>query len=256
VPESLEPLVAGYDWERNAVGEGGGAVYHLHRPGRDVLYLKVGQGAVAPDIADEMGRLRWLRGRVPVPEVVHFVASGESAWLLMTALPGRTAWHCLHDRASDRAAIVDTLAAALLEWHRMPIGECPFDGEYRVRLAEARARLAAGRVDPADFTDERAGWSVERAWEELVGFLPIDTDPVVTHGDFTLDNVVLDGGRLAGSVDVGRAGVADRYQDLALLWAGLGEFGDALQRRFLASYGVPTPDMHKLRFHLALDEWF
>jgi aminoglycoside 3'-phosphotransferase-1 len=59
-----------------------------------------------------------------------------------------------------------------------------------------------------------------------------------------------------GFVDVGRAGVADRYQDLAILWSGLGEFEETLQQRLLTSYGIGVLDEHKLRFHLALDEFF
>jgi aminoglycoside 3'-phosphotransferase-1 len=256
VPAGIEPLVAGYESVRDTVGESGAAVYRLRRPGADDRYLKLGHGAVAREIADEVARLRWLAGQMPVPDVIEFVATDDAAWLLMTALPGRTAAESLRDPASDRIAIVDALATALRRWHGLPIESCPFNADIGVRMLAARARLAAGLVDPRDWGAARAGSSVEQAWDELRGFLPITPDPVVTHGDLTLDNVLIEGEQVVGCVDVGRAGVADRYQDLALLWAGLAEFGDALPQRFLASYGATTPDMHKIRFHLALDEWF
>ena len=59
-----------------------------------------------------------------------------------------------------------------------------------------------------------------------------------------------------GCIDVGRAGEDDRYQDLAIMWQNLGEFGSRLQERFLQSYGIAKLDRRKLDFHLMLDELF
>jgi aminoglycoside 3'-phosphotransferase-1 len=117
--------------------------------------------------------------------------------------------------------------------------------------------LAAGRVDTANFDAERAGRTAAQVWDEMMGQLPhMSVDPVVTHGDFTLDNVLIDGGEVAGCIDVARLGVADRYQDVALLWHDLGDLDTRLQQRLFDAYGIIHPDSRKLRFHLALDEYF
>jgi aminoglycoside 3'-phosphotransferase-1 len=113
-----------------------------------------------------------------------------------------------------------------------------------------------GLVDADDFDDERKGLSAEQVWKEMHALLPLSSDPVVTHGDFSLDNLIFDKGELAGCIDVGRVGIADRYQDLAILWNCLGEFSPSLQKRFLQKYGMTYPDMNKLQFHLMLDEFF
>ena len=63
-------------------------------------------------------------------------------------------------------------------------------------------------------------------------------------------------GEVVGCIDVGRVGIADRYQDLAILWSCLGEFDPSLQQRFLTQYGVTDLDRRKLQFHLLLDELF
>lgn len=55
-------------------------------------------------------------------------------------------------------------------------------------------------------------------------------------------------------IDVGRLGVADRYQDLAILWNNLEEYG--LGAELLRAYGEAEPDETRLRFHLMLDELF
>jgi aminoglycoside 3'-phosphotransferase-1 len=61
---------------------------------------------------------------------------------------------------------------------------------------------------------------------------------------------------VVGCIDVGRGGIADRYQDLAILWNCLGEFDGELQARLFQRYGIAEPDRRKLAFHLMLDEMF
>jgi aminoglycoside 3'-phosphotransferase-1 len=63
-------------------------------------------------------------------------------------------------------------------------------------------------------------------------------------------------GKVVGCIDVGRLGIADRYQDLAILWNGLGEFGEPIRKRLFTAYGIRHADEGKLQFHLLLDELF
>lgn len=257
VPACLAPTVAGYRWARNRVGMAGAAVYRLHgKAGAPDLYLKHGRKAIVGDLIDEMAKLRWLSAHVPVPEVRHFVVTADASWLLMTALPGRTAHELLEAGSDGRGAIVDALADFLRRLHAVSIEHCPFNAGREVRLALAQDRLAAGLVDVDDFDAERAGWTAERVWDHLVGLPPFPTDAVVTHGDFSLDNLLMADGRVTGCIDVGRAGLADRYQDLAILWNSLDEFGPVLQQRLFARYGIDAPDAAKLAFHTVLDELF
>ncbi len=257
VPASMSDAVAGYAWARDRVGQSGGAVYRLHgKPGAPDLYLKCGRNAVADTIGEEMARLRWLAGRLPVPVVEHFVCTATEAWLLTTAVPGKTAYQMLQANPGQGEAVVDALARFLQRLHAIPASACPFDSDHAYRLALARARIAAGLVDEDDFDDERAGWTTQQVWDALQALLPLAPDPVVTHGDYSLDNLLIVDGEVAGCIDVGRVGVADRYQDLAIAWNCFGEFGPALRERFLQQYGIAAPDRRKLQFHLMLDELF
>lgn len=254
-PPPLPPAMAldGYRWARDTVGESGGAVYRAHGP-RD-LFLKHGQGPIADDITDEMVRLGWLGRHLPVPAVLHFVRTADEAWLMMEALAGRTAWQLLDADPDAAPALVDALAAFLRRLHAIPVDDCPFDSGHALRLRRARTRIKAGLVDTDDFDDEREGWTAEQVWDAMQPLLPLTPDRVVTHGDFSLDNILIADGQITGCIDVGRVGVADRWQDLAILWNCLGEFGPALQDRLLDSYGIAA-DPDKLRFHLLLDELF
>lgn len=257
LPESMSASLAGYEWARNNVGESGVAVYRLHgKPDAPELFLKHGQGSVANDVTDEMVRLRWLARHAPVPAVEGFVAMHDEAWLLMTALPGQNAYQLLEARSDARVRIVDALAAFLRRIHAIPVSECPFNSDHAFRLARARERIDAGLVEEDDFDDEREGWTAEQVWEAMQHLLPMQSDPVITHGDFSLDNILMVDGEVVGCIDAGRVGIADPYQDLAILWNCLGEFDASLQARLLEQYGIPEADERKLHFHLMLDEMF
>ncbi|MBB5712232.1 APH(3') family aminoglycoside O-phosphotransferase [Sphingomonas xinjiangensis] len=256
VPPSLAALVEGAQCHQDLVGEAGADVYRIARPDGSLAYLKYGTGSVARDIADEMARLRWLDGQVAVPKVRQFLLDGDAAWLVTAALPGRTAFQCLEAEPETAPALVDALAGFLRDLHALPVAACPFNADHALRLMQAEQRLRDGLIDAEDFGDAHSGWSPERLWAKLGAMLPLSTERVVTHGDFSLDNILIEDGRVVGCIDVGRAGIADPYQDLAILWDCLGAFDDALGARLFAAYGADTPDMARLDFHLTLDECF
>jgi len=258
VPAMLAPLVCGRRWFRDRVGESGCAIWRLHRPGEPDLYLKRGRGAFAGDAADEGMRLRWLQGRVPAPSMLAHVAEEGVLWLLSTALPGRTAWQVIGDAPpADRPALAAALGTFLRGLHDLPVADCPFDSGHGRRLQQARERLAAGLIDEEDFDAEHEGWPAERVVAEMTALLPLPTDAaVVTHGDYSLDNILMAGGAVTGVIDLGRLGMADRYQDLAILWNGLREFGADAAEAALRAYGAWPPDERRMRFHLLLDECF
>lgn len=210
----------------------------------------------AADVREESSRLTWLGRHVPVPDVRGCVSAPEEAWLLMSALPGRTAAQVLESNADCRDSVVDALARFLRRLHVVPLQDCPFDSGHLPLLARARARVEAGLVDVDDFDEERWGWTAAQVLEHALSLLPLSVDPVVTHGDYKLENLLMQEGEVIGCIDVGRAGIADRYQDLATLWNCLTDFGAPLQQRLLSSYGVPVLDERKLHFHLVLDELF
>lgn len=256
-PVSMAADVAGYRWARDKVGQAGGAVYRLHgNPTKPDLFLKQGRGDAADEITDEMARLLWLNGHLPAPSVVNFVRTVGEAWMLTTAVPGQTAAQALRAKAGAGQDVVDGLARFMRRLHAVPVNACPFNGDHAYRLVRARARIDADLVDADDFDTEREGWTAEDVWTEIQTLLPLQGDRVVTHGDFSLDNLMIREGEVTGCIDVGRMGVADRYQDLAILWNSLGEFGPELQARLLEQYGVEEPDQRRLRFHLLLDELF
>jgi aminoglycoside 3'-phosphotransferase-1 len=244
-------------WQQNIVGQSGCTVWRIaDGDGGNAHYLKYGAGEAAGAVLDEAVRLRWLARFLPVPHIAAFALAGDAAWLLTGALPGATAWQVLTGHPEQAEAVVDAIAAFLNRLHAIAPETCPFTATAPHRLALAQARIAAGLVDEADFDEERAGWSAARVWDALQALPLPSARPVVTHGDFSLDNILMTGGAVTGCIDVGRAGLADRYQDIAILWNGLAEFGEGLQTRLLAALGEGDGDRARIDFHLLLDELF
>lgn len=261
LPPSLATRLVGVDWHRNLVGEAGASVHRLHRAGEPDRHLKHGDGDAAVAIAEEFARLQWLQDRWPVPALLHFEATADRCWLLTRTLPGRTTYEWLADHPERAPEIAAAIGRFLRRLHELPRATCPFNAGHGLQLDHARRRLEAGLIDADDFDDERQGWSPEQVWDALNALLPLAEDPVVSHGDFSLDNLLMEadeGGALAvtGVIDLGRAGIADRYRDLAILANCLDEFDGDLRDAFFTAYGLDTPDTRKLDFHLLLDECF
>jgi kanamycin kinase/aminoglycoside 3'-phosphotransferase-3 len=86
-------------------------------------------------------------------------------------------------------------------------------------------------------------------------------EPVLSHGDFCLSNILTEDGKLSGIIDLGETGVGDRWRDLALLVRSLKhnfdgrDDGKADPDMLFDALGI-EPDRKKLRFYALLDELF
>jgi aminoglycoside 3'-phosphotransferase I len=239
------------------IGESGCTVHRLEPlAGGAALYRKEGRGRCAEMVADEHARLVWLAWRLPVPTVISFARSDDVATLITSKVPGQSARALIESREMAADAVIDIMADVMRMVHDLPIGDCPFAIDYEERLAAARRRIDEGLVDATDFDGDQLGWTAEQVWDALQALLPLSCDNVLTHGDFSLDNILIDDGDVSGCIDVGLTAVADRYQDIGIMWSDLGSYGADLQSRFLDRYGIGEPDMRRLRFHALLNELF
>jgi aminoglycoside 3'-phosphotransferase-2 len=142
--------------------------------------------------------------------------------------------------------------------HRLPVATCPFDQRLEVTLAEARRRIDAGEVEHGRLEAEHQGQSLESLWRALVAHSPAEEDLVVAHGDACWPNFILgpDGG--VGIIDLGRFGVADRHQDLALfIRSAKHNFPDLPIEALVAThYLSATVETKKLALYRLLDEFY
>jgi len=126
-----------------------------------------------------------------------------------------------------------------------------------VKIEAARLRIENGLVDEADFDSKRLGRSAQDLYSVAIRSRPTQEDLVFTHGDYCLPNVIIAQDAVSGFVDWGRAGIADRYQDLALCARSIaGNLGPEWVPAFFGHYGLAIIDHGKLSFYELLDEFF
>ncbi|PTA68737.1 aminoglycoside 3'-phosphotransferase [Deinococcus arcticus] len=251
LPDALRRVLPAARWERLEGGQSGAQVW---RSTRHVVKVQPrGQGA--PSLQQERERLRWFAGRLPVPAVLGFEVTPEAEYLAMARLSGIPMSH--PDALLHPERVVGLLARALRELHALPVRDCPFTATLAVTLPLARERVQAGQVDESDFDEERQGRSAVSVFNELVRTRPAHEDLVVTHGDATLDNLIVSGEYVEGLIDLGRAGIADRHADLALAHRSVrADLGEVYAGMFLDLYGRALVDAGKLAYYTLLDELF
>ncbi|MDA1189987.1 MAG: aminoglycoside 3'-phosphotransferase [Chloroflexi bacterium] len=255
MPPPLQSLIDGYSWEHIPTGYSAAATYRLTRSGRPTMFLKVCPPGALEGLDDEKARLEWLQGRLPVPRLLGYGEEVGGQYLLTSALPGLAASDITAQQGPTEA-LVALLAQVLRLIHAVPIDNCPFDMTLDRAIERARYRTAYGLVDESDFDPERRGKTAADLLETLLRTRPSDEDLVFTHGDYCLPNVIVRGDALSGFVDLGRAGVADRYQDIALAARSIRRnCGPGYEGVFFEAYGLERPDWAKIEYYKLLDEF-
>jgi aminoglycoside 3'-phosphotransferase-2 len=253
LPSGLAADLAARSWQHIAIGESRAEVYRLIQSGQPDLILKALIRDPLHSLCGETARLRWLKDRAPVPDVVDFIQDSSRDFLLMSALPGADA----ANSALPPDSIVNLLADALRELHAVPIDDCPFRHLIDDCVMESKARFDAGQVDNTNFDSASLDRNPADLYAEMLATRPASEATAFTHGDFCLPNVIITEGRLSGFIDVGRAGIGDPYRDLALIGRSLNRnLGNSWADRFLSRYGLKDPDPARLRYFRLIDEFF
>ncbi len=257
IPTALQASLADAIFEEIREGRSGTSVFRLESRGQPDRYLKIAERSSEQDLYAEVSRLLWLHGRLPVPDVIYWAEDDRRQYLLISAVPGLV----LYDESlrDQLPTLMRLYAAALHRIHAIPVETCPFDARLDVKIDEASRRLREGLIDVSNFDPERQGRSAQSLFRELIATRPTDADLVFTHGDYCTPNVLIDPDTLtiSGLIDWGRAGVADRYQDLALAARSIEyNFGAEWIAPFFDAYGIDSVDQAKVSFYKLLDEFF
>ncbi|MBB6671644.1 APH(3') family aminoglycoside O-phosphotransferase [Cohnella nanjingensis] len=257
LPAKLSERLKDSDLTPNQVGQSGASVYRVDRVGgtNASAYLKVAPSSWHAGLQSEAQALRWLQGRFPAPRGLHFETFEGCDYLLMTELPGRDGSDT--ELLAEPEAMVRLYAESLKALHALDIRDCPLDQRLEKKLYAAWRIVREGLADD-DVEAENAGRTPDDIYAQLLRDRPATEDLVFAHGDYCMPNLIISEGVLSGMIDLGRAGVADRYQDIALAIRSLRHnFGsDAYAELFAASYGLAELDREKVDYYILLDELF
>jgi aminoglycoside 3'-phosphotransferase-2 len=241
--------------ERMDHGESGDLVFRI--AGAPPLFAKLADPArriSCAELARETAALGWLEGRA---DAARLVWSGDVAGrpaMLTQALAGAPL-HALSPDAAEAGAIAALRALARL--HALPIGACPFNERLEVKLAEARRRVERGEIEVDRLDVQNADVSPAAILADLIAHRPASEDLVVTHGDASWPNFVLQPDGAVAIIDLGRFGVADRHQDLALfVRSARRNFPELGIEALLARWCPVAASPEKLAYYRQLDEMY
>lgn len=257
-PPEIAKHTAGRDFTLDATGLSGSTVAIYEE-----MVLKCER--VSGESEDHLAMLRWVEGRVPAPRVIESVARENFRWTLMSRISGEMA--CADRWREDPKRLVQVLAQSMKRLWSVDITGCPVDQSAQAKLRRARTIVENGQVDMELVDPETFGENGFPSPAALLSWLEEhkpQPDPVLSHGDYCLPNVFLKDWRLSGFLDLGRSGVGDRWNDIAICWRSLrdnfgGHYGEAVEG-FDPNYlfevlGIERNE-EKLRYYLLMDELF
>ena len=229
--------------------------------------------AVSDEVDNEVQMLRWWDSKLlPVPEIYENMQVDGMNYLLMEKLSGDASYEVIVRRCTEE--LIDLLVANLKLLWKVDVSDCPSIQTLDVKLKRAKERVENNVVDVYDAEEGTFGEggfeSPAELWEWLNNNRPQEDQLVLAHGDFCLPNLIASGVYLTGFIDLGRSGVSDIYQDIALCYRSLrhnleGKYGvlqafteaevDNYGDMFFQKLGI-EPDWDKIDYYILLDELF
>ena len=158
---------------------------------------------------------------------------------------------------------------SIMKWlWSVDISDCPCNNTLAHKLKQAEFQVTHGLVDLENTEPETFSENGFANPEALLQWL-YENQPkeelVLSHGDYCLPNIFAKEDAFCGFVDVGRMGIADKWQDIALCYRSLAHnfagkyngisYGTFDASLFFEMLGV-EPDWKKIRYYILLDELF
>ena len=253
-PRKIIEKLGNMEIRRNEIGMSTAGVFQCLSD-TEGYYLKV--DSKGGELKDEYRNLRWLNGKAPVPKIIEWDSDGSNEYLLVTKINGLML--CDNYYLNNPPLAVSVLAKGLRLLQSIDISNCGIMKDLEIKLKLAKINIRDKKVDITDWDEKTQAQfkSPELLLEYLWDNKPEKEELVFTHGDYCLPNVLGQGGNVTGFVDMGRAGVSDKWQDIALctrsLWYNFNatEYDDLL----LEELGIDK-DNEKLAYYILLDELF
>lgn len=210
--------------------------------------------------------MEWLAGKLPVPRILGYEINEGKSYLLMSRIQGEMS--CAEYYLEHPHVLLEALAEGLRMLWNVDITDCPNVRDLDAELVEARKRVENGLVNMENAEPGTFGEEGFESPAQLLKWLEENRpiyEPVFSHGDFCLPNVFLQDGQVSGFIDLGDAGVGDKWRDIALCYRSLkhnfdGTFDGKVYEDFepdmlFEKLGI-EPDREKLRYYILLDELF
>ena len=245
LPSTLRELIETTTWTEDVVGLSGSFVALSQK-----YALKVSE--INEETLHEIHNYRHLNHLGLFPEILYASITHRHCIVIMERIDGVTL-----DAMPD-SSILPLMAKVHHHLQQIPLHDEMIDQRLSVRLALAKQLVEAGEVD-VDWWDEelhQGRFETPRAlYDYLDTHRPSETIRFC-HGDLTFENILVSDQDQFHLIDVGRSGLADPYQDLALLIRSAKDRLEGIDLESMEKALGFRVDRHKLDYYLLLDELF
>ena len=254
--EDLAEQLKNYHCQKVNIGWSRSEIHKLTQSKNPTLFLKINKYTDDLFFNKEYEMLKWLEDKLSVPEVVYHSNSSDYEFLLLTEIPGNVSYEVFSK--SDIEKNLKILAKGLQIFHALPMGGCPNEVDIDKLIFHAKQKLEQGLINNDNFDIRWKHKTPYELFEDVKRLIPKKIDKVVTHGDFCLPNVLINSNELSGFVDLGSAGINDRYYDLAAIsWSISYNFGSKWLPYFFEQYGINYDeiDRERMLFYQMVNEF-
>ena len=259
LPDKIKEIIGNREYTMDDIGMSGSQILIF-----DDMVLKIQPESAEARTEREM--MRWLGGKLPVPNIIYHEVVDGISFLLMSCVAGKMC--CDLSFIYDPERLIDVLCEGLRLLWNTNLADCPCNATLDQHLGAAEYNVRNGLVDLENVESDTFGEGGFRDPEDLLAWLQENRpteDLVLSHGDYCLPNLFADDNGVCGYIDLGRAGVADRYRDIAICYRSLtsnlrGSYGGHPPVEFDANRLFEKlnmqPDWEKIRYYILLDELF
>ncbi|MDR2514649.1 MAG: aminoglycoside 3'-phosphotransferase [Christensenellaceae bacterium] len=255
LPAELRAILRGFSPIADRMG-GSRAQVHRYERKDAALYLKL--APIGDEIRRERDLLRWLKGRLPVPDCLFYAEEGETAYLLSSEMRGGLASVYGDIAVEPYEETVARAAEGLLLWQAVDARGCPYSASLGDKLALSLKNIESGAVSLEGYGPGEEFPSPTALYSYLAANRPPE-ETSLTHGDYCLPNLFIQGGRVSGFIDFGRGGVGCKWQDIAICARSLrrnlrhlGEEREKYVELLFEHLGIGQ-DAERVRYYCLLD---
>ena len=254
LPIEVSKRIEGEPFEISSLGKSGSSVIIFPN-----LVLKI--SSFSYDRENELRVNRILKDKLPIPKILFHIKKGNRIYLLEERIKGIP---LSDDYYMSRPCLLYSLAKeALRMLHQVDVKGLGLASTDDLILDFGWKACREGRLDFAK-ADKSATEGFD-CFEDALSFLEKSRpkgEDVLCHGDLCLPNILVEGDRISGFVDLGLMGVSNSYHDLAILYRSVrnnfsGVYGKSYpgyQEDWLTGFIDFEEGRELIRYYLLLDE--
>lgn len=251
IPEKIKDLVGNQAYTEDNIGKSNARIILF-----ETMVLKVEN--VSEESMNEHSMMKWMKDMVPVPDIICSEQEDGLNYLLMSKLEGdmgRSQKYFLNPQELAKVA-----AEGLRLLWSVNIQECPYDIRLEHKLEIAEKSVEEGSCDMEDAEEATYSENGFKSPKDLLNWLkgnrPSYEDAVFSHGDYCMSNLIIKDNQISGFIDLGKCGIADRYQDIALCYRDLMHHAPGFTPDMLFGALEIEPYWEKIKYYILLDELF